>query len=132
MHPEFSHFTFEAVLDGEDVVKIFHGGDVYKKDLGFDMGDDDTSQTKWHEYIGHYCTHNPWFPSFRIVYRGGQLIFIEPSGTWYTLIPTENNNIFNLADPRELPEWIEFDPPVEGRVLRVLYSGCEYFRSFVD
>lgn len=130
-HPDFQRFTFE-VKSLDDGIELWHGADVYVKGAIDSPIRQDIRDEGLNECAGYYVSHNPWLPGFRVVLQNGNLMLIEPNGKPYKLSVIGDGRLFSLTDHHELPEWIEFDPPVDGRVLRVSYSGCEYYRSFLE
>jgi CubicO group peptidase (beta-lactamase class C family) len=77
---------------------------------------------EWHNYVGHYRNDNPWIGSFRIVIRKGKL--------WVDgMMPLEAaGDRFNLRDEPHSPEWIQFGEVVNGRCMRLKFSGEDMWR----
>lgn len=77
---------------------------------------------EWQRYVGHYRNENPWIGSLRIVLRKGRL--------WVDgIVPLElNGDRFSLRDEPHNPEWIQFGEVVNGRCLRLKFSGEDLWR----
>ena len=127
-HPDFSLYLlgFKRV-DGK-VVSVFHGSDEYF--LSGKRGDVPTqSVSESHKvFTGHYMSHNPWMTNFRVVSRGGQLVFVEPTGSEQVMVQTGDRS-FREGVPGS-PETLEFGMVVGGRALMAVYSGAQYYRTF--
>ena len=84
----------------------------------------------WSAYSGHYRSHNPWNPGFRIVLRQGELWLINIWGE-DRLIPDGDGFVVD-ATP-EGPERFVFDTTVDGQAWRVGSPGGEmYYRFFTE
>jgi hypothetical protein len=84
----------------------------------------------WAAYPGHYRSHNPWNPGFRVILRQGQLWLVN---TWGEdrLIPDGEGFVVD-AEP-EGPERFVFDTIVDGQAWRVGSPGGEmYYRFFTE
>jgi CubicO group peptidase (beta-lactamase class C family) len=120
-HPDFKLFplSFERVEDA--VVEASYGGDWY---AGERYAGPRTFETPpdWQAYAGHYRNENPWEGSFRIVSRKGRL--------WAggdPLVPL-GPGLFRLGEEEHAPDRIRFEEVVNGRALRAVVSGTEYWR----
>jgi CubicO group peptidase (beta-lactamase class C family) len=127
-HPELDLFFLEFQRDGGRVVEVLHGSDWYANDRyrgprQFDY------PTAWEAYPGHYRSHNPEQPNFRVVMRKGTLVLIFPGWATESLEPLEDGT-FRIGQNPHSPETLSFDAVVEGRALRACYSGCPYYRAF--
>jgi hypothetical protein len=60
----------------------------------------------------------------RIVLRNGEL-YIDGV---QRLVPRSDGK-FGLGDP-EAPDWVSFEPPIDGRAMRLSFSGIPYRRTF--
>jgi CubicO group peptidase (beta-lactamase class C family) len=77
---------------------------------------------EWQQYAGHYRNESPWFGSVRIVLRKGQLLIDG-------VIPLEQQgDYFYLRDEADNPEWIRFGEIVNGRCMRIKFSGSDFWR----
>jgi hypothetical protein len=133
-HPDFSRFLLRFERDEADqVIAASHGGDWYPRE-GAPASDAPAYPLAWDAYPGHYRSHNPWAPNFRVVLRQGQLWLIfpaEPDGfdDEQPLIPLDDG-LFRAGDDPDRPEWLRFDTIVAGQALRADLSGGDYFRFF--
>jgi D-alanyl-D-alanine carboxypeptidase len=81
----------------------------------------------WNEYLGHYRNENPWLGSIRITMRKGKLLTdgvapLEPG----------DDGVFHLRDEEHNPEWIRFGETVNGKVMRIKYSGEDFWRVIAE
>ncbi len=78
---------------------------------------------EWDQYVGHYRNDSPWLGSIRIVVCKGRLL---ADGT-APFEPAENG-LFLSRESEYSPEWIRFADIVNGRAMRVIYSGESFWR----
>lgn len=124
---DFERFSFTfGRADAKDpksaVVEVSWGGDWYtnSKYSGprkFDY------PAAWNEYVGHYRNENPWIGSTRVVIRKGKLMLdgavpLEPG----------DDGVFHLRDEEHNPEWVKFGESVNGKVMRLKFSGEDFWR----
>jgi CubicO group peptidase (beta-lactamase class C family) len=94
------------------------------------------SAQKGHPLAGNYRSYTPWFPSFRIVQRGSELVLFASAGVESpmdeeVLVPI-GDGIYRVgADPR-LPERLVVGPMVDDEIVWVERNLCRYTRSFRD
>lgn len=127
-HPDFSRYLLTFTRENGQAVEALHGPDWYPSEnyrgpFSFD------APSAWAAYCGHYRSHNPWLPNFRVVTRKGALLLILPSGEEQPLAPTGPQR-FRVGADVGAPEWVEFDTFPAGQALRANLSGCGYFRTF--
>lgn len=125
---KFELFLMEFKREAGKVVEAFHGSHWYTHErykgprmFPYPAG--------WDAYVGHYRTRNPELSNFRILLRKGTLFLIIPWGDSEPLHPCSDDT-FRISDDPLWPEKVHFDAIVEGRALRVDYSGCPYYRTF--
>jgi len=87
-----------------------------------------------HPLVGEFRSYNPWYPSFRIVRRGEDLILVSSVGVespmdQALLVPVEEGTYRIGADHRS-PERLVCGPVVEGEIAWVDRDLCRYTRSF--
>lgn len=77
---------------------------------------------EYQTYVGHYRNENPWIGSVRVVLRKGKL--------WLDgVTPLElNGDRFSLRDEPHNPEWVLFGEVVNGRCMRLKFSGEDLWR----
>jgi hypothetical protein len=86
---------------------------------------------EWSAFTGHYRSHNPWYPSFRVFTRKGQLTLVWPAGDEEALVQL-NESCFRIGEEEYLPERLVFDQFVDGKALRATRSGSPYYRFFTE
>ena len=116
--------------DGNDapMVEIHHGSKVYVRQGCEPMEDDAPLPQEWAAFPGHYRSHSPYFPNFRVVARRGRLFLAWPHGGEDPLIPHPSDSGPSprfLIGPAGEPtaEWLRFDAVVGPRALGVLWAG---------
>ncbi len=77
---------------------------------------------EWESYVGHYRNENPWVGSLRIVLNKGRLMI---DGT--TALAADGE-LFRPADSPGNAEWLRFGEIVNGRCMRLKYSGGDLWR----
>jgi hypothetical protein len=122
-HPDFELFLLSFVRENQQVTQAFHGsdwyiGEKYKGPKTFD------TRKEWDGFVGHYYNDSAWYGDTRIVLRKGQLFVdgVQP------LVPRGDGK-FGIGDP-EAPDWISFESIVDGRAMRMNYSGILFRRTF--
>ena len=72
-------------------------------------------------YAGHYFNDSAWYGDTRVVLRKGQLFVdgVQP------LISTGEGR---FATSAESPDWISFETVIDGRAMRMSYSGMMFRR----
>ena len=122
-HPDFDAFLLGFVRENQQVTQAFHGANWY---LGTKYNGPKTFETKkeWEAFAGHYHNDSPWYGDTRVVLRKGQLFVdgVQP------LLPRGDGK-FGVGDP-EAPDWISFESIVDGRAMRLNFSGIIFRRTF--
>jgi D-alanyl-D-alanine carboxypeptidase len=131
IHPEFSRFTLtfgRAKADDPKsaVVEAGWGSDWYTnaKYTGpktFEYSKD------WEGFVGHYRNESPWIGSIHIVLRKGRL-----SIDGLTPLQPGTDGIFHLRDEEFSPEWICFADVVNGKAMRLKFSGEDLWRVMAE
>jgi CubicO group peptidase (beta-lactamase class C family) len=82
---------------------------------------------EWNAFPGHYRNENPWVGSMRIVLRKGKLSIDG-------VVPLEAaaDGMFFLRDEDYSPEWIRFGEVVNGKAMRLKFSGEDLWRVMAD
>lgn len=135
-HPAFDRFPLVVARDAAGrVVELSHGPRwrvcaAYAGPTTFDY------PAEWEAFAGHYRSHNPWSPNFRVLLRKGQLFIAwpaEPDGfnPEDVLTPLPDGS-FRVSDDPGNPERVRFDTVVNGEAWRAHVSGCEYYRFFTE
>ena len=122
-HPDFETYLLGFVRDNRVVTEAFHGPDWYAgaRYTGprtFEVRKDLAS------YEGHYFNDSPWYGDARVVYRNGRLYLdgVQP-------LVARGDGKFGIGDP-EAPDWIAFDSIIDGRAMRLTFSGIPFRRMF--
>lgn len=130
-HPAYERFQFNfGRIDPKDVksavVEVGWGSDwftnsKYSGPMKFDY------PKEWDSYVGHYRNESPWIGSTHITLRKGKLM---ADG----VVPLEagEGGIFHLRDEPHSPEWIRFSSIVNGRAMRLKFSGEDMWRVMTD
>ena len=122
-HPDFDAYLLGFVRENQQVTQAYHGANWY---LGEKYTGPKTFDTKkdWEGFAGHYHNDSPWYGDIRIVMRKGQLFAegVQP------LVPRGDGK-FGLGDP-EAPDWMSFETIVDGRAMRLNFSGIIFRRAF--
>jgi len=122
-HPDFDVYLLGFVRENQQVTQAYHGPDWYP---GARYTGPRSFETKkeFQGLAGHYYNDSPWYGDMRIVLRNGQL-YVEGV---QQLVPRGDGK-FGLGDP-EGPDWISFDSIVDGRAMRLSFSGIPFRRTF--
>lgn len=122
-HPDFETFLLGFGRENQQVTQAFHGANWY---LGEKYTGSKTFETKkeWEGFVGHYNNDSPWYGDTRVVMRKGQLFVdgVQP------LVPRGDGK-FGIGDP-EGPDWVNFESIVDGRAMRLNFSGIVFRRVF--
>lgn len=77
---------------------------------------------EWRSYVGHYRNEDPWVGSLRVVLLKGRLMLDG-------VTPLEREGeLFRLRDDPANTEWIRFGEIVNGKCMRLKYSGVDLWR----
>jgi CubicO group peptidase (beta-lactamase class C family) len=122
-HPDFDTYLLGFVRENQQVTQAYHGANWY---VGEKYTGPKTFDTKkeWEGFAGHYHNDSPWYGDTRIVMRKGQL-FVEGV---QPLVPRGDGK-FGLGDP-DGPDWMTFETIVDGRAMRLNFSGIIFRRVF--
>jgi hypothetical protein len=122
-HPDFETYLLGFLRENRAVAEAFYGPDWY---AGARYTGPRTFETRkdLEGYAGHYFNDSPWYGDTRVVYRKGRL-YIDGV---QQLIPRPDGR-FGLGDP-DGPDWIAFESIVDGRAMRLNYSGIIFRRMF--
>ena len=76
----------------------------------------------WRSYAGHYRNEDPWVGSVRVLIVKGRLTLDGST-------PLERDGeLFRLRDEPSNTEWIRFGEVVNGKCMRIKYSGLDLWR----
>ncbi len=125
-HPDFDRFLLifgrRNPRDPNSAVTEVAWGSEWYAGAAYEGPREFTTPREWDSYIGHYRNENPWVGSTRILARKGRL--------WMDgVIPLEaHGERFYLRDEEHSPEWVSFADPVNGRCMRLKFSGQDLWR----
>ncbi|HEY7377729.1 MAG TPA: serine hydrolase domain-containing protein [Steroidobacteraceae bacterium] len=125
-HPDFARFLLVFARKNEKdpksaVTEVGWGPDWYAGSA-YDGPTDFSYPKAWDSYVGHYRNENPWVQSLHVVLRKGRLMLEG-------VIPLEAvGDLFYLRDEEHNPEWVRFGEVVNGKCMRIKYSGEDLWR----
>ena len=122
-HPDFDRFLLGFTRDNRLVTEAYYGPDWYAGER-YTGARTFEPKKEWEGFAGHYYNDSPWYGDTRIVYRRGRLYLdgVQP------LVPRADGK-FGLGDP-EAPDWMAFESIVDGRAMRLNFSGIPFRRMF--
>src|SRR5690349_618629 len=122
-HPDFDTYLLGFVRENQQVTQAYHGANWY---LGEKYTGPKTFETKkeWEGFVGHYNNDSPWYGDMRIVLRQGQLFLegVQP-------LALRSDGKFGIIVP-DGPDWLNFESIVDGRAMRLNFSGIIFRRVF--
>jgi D-alanyl-D-alanine carboxypeptidase len=121
--PDLTRFAFAFGRADEKgpVVEVSWGdqwytNDAYQGPRQFHVPDE------WRSYVGHYRTEDAWIGSVRVFIVKGKLTLDGST-------PLERDGeLFRLRDEPSNTEWIRFGEVVNGKCMRIKYSGVDLWR----
>lgn len=122
-HPDFDVYLLGFNRDKTVVTDAYYGPDWYAHER-FTGPRTVEGKKEWEGFAGHYYNDSPWYGDTRVVYRRGKLYLdgVQP------LAPRADGK-FALGDP-EAPDWMSFETIVDGRAMRLNFSGIIFRRMF--
>jgi D-alanyl-D-alanine carboxypeptidase len=123
-HPDWDLFLLGFGREQGKVAEAFHGGrwwtnEIYSGPKSFQY------PPEWNAYPGHYHSDSAWYESTRLVLRKGQLL-VEGLQPLEAIEP----GVFRVPGQGVDVDRVVFDTIVDGRAMRVTYSGIEFFRAW--
>jgi len=122
-HPDFDTYLLGFVRENQQVTQAVYGPDWYLSEK-YKGPKTFEAKKEWDAFVGHYHNDSPWYGDTRVVMRKGQL-FLDGA---QPLVPRGDGK-FGLGDP-EAPDWISFESIVDGRAMRLNFSGIIFRRLF--
>jgi CubicO group peptidase (beta-lactamase class C family) len=121
-HPDFARFplVFGRKQPDGPVVEVSCGDAWYATDA-YDGPRQFQVPDAWRSYVGHYRSEDSWIGSLRVFVLKGRLML---DGTPLEL----DGELFRLRDEPANTEWIRFGEIVNGKCMRVKYSGVDLWR----
>jgi len=122
-HPEFERFLLGFVRDNRVVTEAYWGPDWYAGERYTGPRGAFERRKEWEGYVGHYYNDSPWYGDARVVYRKDRLYLdgLQP-------LVLRSDGKFGIGDP-EAPDWIAFESIIEGRSMRLNFSGIPFRRT---
>lgn len=124
-HPDLSLFYLQFGRERGAVTEASYGPQWYVNER-YTGPREFPYPTKWNAYPGHYRTSTRHQINFRIVVRKGELWMVGSSGDESPLVASPNGT-FQVG---KTPEWVSFADELNGKTLRVNYSGTDFERDF--
>jgi CubicO group peptidase (beta-lactamase class C family) len=125
-HLDYRLFLFKFTRKAGKVAEAFHGADWYPKD-SYKGRRAFSHPRSWNSYPGHYRSHNPWGPNFRVVLRKGALVLIQYNGNEEPLVDLGEGK-FRVGADKRCPERIEFSAIYKGKATVAVLSRGRYVR----
>ncbi|HEV2883689.1 MAG TPA: serine hydrolase, partial [Pyrinomonadaceae bacterium] len=122
-HPELDLFALTFGRENGVIVEAFHGtgwwtNSRYAGPKSFEYPEE------WDAYVGRYRSDSPWYGGARVFVRKGRLTL---DGEPLTQI---SPGVFRPDGDSNTPERISFDTMLNGKAVRMNFSGIDYFRQF--
>jgi CubicO group peptidase (beta-lactamase class C family) len=128
--PGYDRFAFHFQRDEKANITGLSYGEYWFPVDGYTGPTTFDTPPAWAACPGHYRSHNPWNPGFRVILRQGGLWLVNTWGE-YRLVPDGDGFVVD-AQP-EGPDRFVFDTIVDGRAWRVGSPGAEmYYRFFTE
>jgi len=122
-HPDFETYLLGFMRDNRVVTEAYHGADWF---AGARYAGPRTFEVRkdFATYEGHYFNDSPWYGDARVVYRKGRLYLdgLQP-------LVARGDGKFGIGDP-EAPDWVSFETVIDGRAMRLNFSGIPFRRMF--
>ena len=123
-HPDYDLFALRFGREKNVVVEAFHGPDwwtneQYSGPKVFDY------PKEWDNLTGNYRSDSPWYGSGRLFVRKGRLILDDQQ----FLVPL-GPGVFQPQGDINSAERITFDTLVNGKAMRLNFSGIDFYRTF--
>jgi len=129
--PAFDRFVLTFEREAERVVGFMHGEAFFVRE-GEPNPVFAMPPAEWLAYPGHYRSHNPWTPDFRVVLNRGQLwlhLPAEPDGlAMFQPLELLADGSFRCGEDERIPEFIHFDVVIDGKSQRANLALCDFYR----
>jgi CubicO group peptidase (beta-lactamase class C family) len=122
-HPDFELFLLNFGRDKDAVVEAFHGSnwwtnERYSGPKSFERPGD------WEAFTGHYRSDSAWYGSTRVLFRKGRLTLDGEQP-----LAQIQSGVFQPEGEGNEAERIVFDTFVNGKTMRLNYSGIDFYRT---
>lgn len=120
--PDLARFPLTFGRKGENgpVVEV-SSGDAWYTAAAYDGPRQFQVPESWRSYVGHYRSEDSWMGSLRVFVLKGRLLL---DGTPLEL----EGDLFRMRDEPSNTEWIRFGEIVNGKCMRLKYSGVDLWR----
>lgn len=120
--PDLGRFPLIFGRKGEKgpVVEV-SSGDAWYTAAAYDGPRQFQVPEAWRSYVGHYRSEDSWMGSLRVFILKGRLLI---DGTPLEL----DGDLFRMRDEPSNTEWIRFGEIVNGKCMRLKYSGVDLWR----
>ena len=121
--PDFDIYLLGFVRENQQVTEAYHGSDWFAG-MKYTGPKTFAANQQLEGFAGHYYNDSPWYGDTRVVFRKGQLFVdgVQP-------LVARSDGKFGTGGAEE-PDWFSFDSIVDGRAMRLNYSGVIFRRSF--
>ncbi len=123
-HADWDRFLLGFSREQGKVAEAFHGGRWWTNEH-YSGAKTFPYPAEWDAYAGHFHSDSPWYESTRLVIRKGQLL-VEGLQSLEAIEP----RVFRVMGQAVDVDRVVFDTIVDGRAMRVTYSGIEFFRAW--
>jgi len=127
-HPELCR---SFICFGRTNGRIDHlvaGNDWYPRD-GYGGPHEFPHPSEWLAYPGHYRSHNPWNPCYRITLCRGELAAEQAAYGRIPLAPASGGTFAWMTPAGPAPEHFAFGTVIDGAAQRLLVSGFPLHRA---
>jgi D-alanyl-D-alanine carboxypeptidase len=123
-HPDFELYTLSFGRDNDAVVEAFHGPDWWTNERYSGPRVFDHPR-EWETFTGRYASDSPWYGSTRLFIRKGRLVLDDQQ-----FLVQLGPGVFQPQGDINSGERITFDTVVNGKAMRLNFSGIDFYRTF--
>jgi len=123
-HPDFELFTLSFGREKDVVTEAFHGGRWWTNER-YTGAKTFNYPREWEGFTGRYRSDSPWYGSTRILIRKGRLLVDGEQP-----LTQIEAGVFRPDGDSNSAERIVFDTPINGKAMRINYSGIDFYRTF--
>jgi CubicO group peptidase (beta-lactamase class C family) len=123
-HPDFELFPLSFGRDKEAVVEAFHGSQWWTNEK-YSGAKSFSYPKEWDSFTGRYRSDSAWYGSTRVVVRKGALLLDAEQ----PLMQLDANTFRPEGDINSV-ERITFDTLLNGKAMRMNFSGIDFYRVF--
>jgi len=128
-HPNLERFYWTFQRDeNEAITSLAYGESLYMAQ-GFDHPKVVYPEA-WDAYRGHYRSHNPWLPAFRVLLRGDKLYMQIQIYEQEIPLVMLDSGVFQVGEDEKEPSRLRFDLLIDGRAIRATVDSSTYYWTF--